>query len=130
MKKCYDCKYASKVPGSTHFTCSKRAVLIGFNDYGRQSGWFNFPYDFDPIWLNECTVFFNKTDSIKNKGKEECFILIFNQFKIIKRMHEENILSNSLKIKIIELKLFERLKKIDELELDDLRDLTKLMIDL
>lgn len=130
MEKCYNCKFAGKVPGSAHFSCSKKTVIVAANNHGIQSGWFMFPFDFDPNWLEVCTGFFNKTDTVESKTKEECFALIFNQFKVIKKMHEEGQLSISVQNKIINLKIFEQLKNVDNMELSELRNLAQLMIDM
>lgn len=76
---CYTCKYRKDLPGSAHSSChhpttkenhddplgSIIALLGGNNDivpkinikanpHGIRSGWFNWPYDFDPVWLISC----------------------------------------------------------------------------
>ena len=33
------------------------------DEYGISKGWFNHPFNFDPVWLNSCTGFKSKTDA-------------------------------------------------------------------
>lgn len=47
------------------------------SSYGRQ--WFNFPYNFDPVWGDECTVCEKKANNKKIR-KESDFEKIFNIF--------------------------------------------------
>ncbi len=79
---CWSCKYRDKVVGSCHICCNHPSVNeqkedklmtqlasvgrvesetrnskelnIKANQYGIKSGWFNFPFDFDPVWLQNC----------------------------------------------------------------------------
>jgi hypothetical protein len=86
---CHECKFASRVPGSAHFTCYaitdpvaqglltvgaivptitlgsedsyvKLPVVKGDIDAGKK-GWFFWPMDFDPIWLRWCFLFQQKS---------------------------------------------------------------------
>ena len=45
---------------------SKELNIKG-NSYGIKSGWFNFPYNFDPIWLDNCDGFEAKEIVTKEK---------------------------------------------------------------
>lgn len=76
---CYKCKHRGEVPGSVHSSCRhpmlttslSLMILGGFaelktkgglpmivgNEHGRKSGWFNWPLDFDPTWLEVCHLF-------------------------------------------------------------------------
>lgn len=72
---CYKCKYKGSVSGSAHSSCNhpdaKRMIDMIMNSiepeevklkvradqYGIDSGWFNFPFNFDPVWLEECNGF-------------------------------------------------------------------------
>ena len=54
---CYNCKYRGEVPGSAHSSCSKANLKIKGNEHGIKSGWFNHPFNFDPVWLQECNGF-------------------------------------------------------------------------
>mgnify|MGYP001562958622 CR=1 FL=1 len=42
---------------------SKKELNIKCNSHGLNSGWFNWPYNFDPVWLENCDGFEQKTDS-------------------------------------------------------------------
>lgn len=57
--------YQKEVPGSTHIGCDAYNPLLTFDPHGVRSGWVNYPYDFDPIWMqNTCKQF-------RPKGKED-----------------------------------------------------------
>ncbi len=80
---CYNCKYRGEVPGSSHICCnhpslgenspeeeimatfasvgrvapvmkSCKGLNIRASSHGVANGWFNFPYNFDPLWLKNC----------------------------------------------------------------------------
>jgi hypothetical protein len=78
---CYKCKYQGSVPGSCHSSCQHPLIAnqqvvammvitmgknipapfnLEYDKYGLQSGWFNWPLDFDPTWLNRCDAYENK----------------------------------------------------------------------
>jgi len=84
MNKCYRCQHRGIIPGSAHSRCHHPKVqgignpmqemMAVFASVGRsppltqeanplhvqgdphgiQSGWFNWPWNFDPVWLNRC----------------------------------------------------------------------------
>ena len=84
---CYKCKYRSKMPGDAHICCKHpkngkvmddpyagmMAMLASVgrvaptkvdtglnvkgNPHGIKNGWFNWPFNFDPIWLEACDGF-------------------------------------------------------------------------
>lgn len=55
MPECYTCIFRSKVPGSAHSTCRQPDLAVRGNPHGIKNGWFNYPYNYDPIWkLGEC----------------------------------------------------------------------------
>lgn len=62
-KTCYNCVYRGQVLGSAHSNCSfnfqKAGVEIPKGDqHGVRSGWYNFPIDFDPVWMTKpCPAF-------------------------------------------------------------------------
>ena len=81
---CFKCKHRLPVPGSCHSTCKHPKVVnddpfanllgtlasvgrtspiispaianlgIMLNPHGVKNGWCNFPFDFDPIWVDAC----------------------------------------------------------------------------
>ena len=68
MKKCYECKYRGEVPGSAHSRCdhpkvkqdnnqSEKDLNIKANEIGIKRGWFLWPANFDPVWLENCDGF-------------------------------------------------------------------------
>ena len=79
---CYECKHRGKVPGSAHCSCNhpkngralesplgKMLEILGAGDpvetglnvrgsrHGIQMGWFAWPFNFDPVWLERCDGF-------------------------------------------------------------------------
>ena len=79
---CYKCKYRSNVPGDRHSQClypgNEDTLLTMFGihtknnvnnaiqlnimaaAHGVSKGWFNWPMNFDPIWLRNCDGFQSK----------------------------------------------------------------------
>lgn len=78
---CYNCKFKENIPGDYHIACKypgrehdALSMLIGFiteeeftsaitgavhfkirlNPHGVKNGWCNWPFNFDPIWVDEC----------------------------------------------------------------------------
>ena len=84
---CYECVHRGTLPGSAHSSCKHPAnakaaenpmgeffaIMAGVgrappiqadtglnikgNAHGIKSGWFNWPYNFDPVWLDSCDGF-------------------------------------------------------------------------
>ena len=73
---CYKCEYRGCVPGSAHSSCKYPGVSNNlfdlfnednariFNELkikgsptGIKNGWFTWPFDFDPVWLDRCRGF-------------------------------------------------------------------------
>jgi len=80
---CYNCKWRGECPGSAHSSCNhpkakqsgseliglmsvlsggkmppiKTGLKVKGNEHGIRNGWFNHPYNFDPVWLEECDGF-------------------------------------------------------------------------
>jgi len=83
---CYKCKYRGTIPGDAHSMCLHpktglkdgdifggiEAILTGrtlsgaaelgiqANAHGVHSGWFMWPGNFDPVWLESCKGFESK----------------------------------------------------------------------
>lgn len=87
---CYECKYRGDIPGSAHSCCkhpanaellnnplaqmlgifasvgrvapvrAKTKLNIKGHSTGIRRGWFNWPMNFDPVWLEECDGFSKK----------------------------------------------------------------------
>src|SRR3972149_3166222 len=59
---CYKCQHRSDLSGDAHSSCSNRdAQVIGYL-HGYKHGWFDWPYNFDPVWLEFCDGFKGKED--------------------------------------------------------------------
>ena len=84
---CYDCKYCGGLPGDTHKCCkhpkngsvaddpfagmmamfasvgrvkpviADTGLNVKGNPHGVKKGWFNWPFNFDPRWLESCDGF-------------------------------------------------------------------------
>lgn len=79
---CYQCKYRGTVPGSAHSSCQHPAVegkefelaiffamapsafsdTVVANRHGIEKGWFMWPLDFDPVWIEKCALFEDKNE--------------------------------------------------------------------
>lgn len=76
MPNCYECKYRGNVPGDTHSCCrypgndsdpfamfepsnavNMAKLNIRANRHGFEMGWFFWPCNFDPTWLENCDGF-------------------------------------------------------------------------
>jgi len=58
---CYKCKYRGNLSGNAHSVCKQNPVPIVRGDkHGISRGWFCFPFNFDPVWLDECDGFEQK----------------------------------------------------------------------
>ena len=42
--------------------CNSKELNIKANEHGIKKGWFNFPWDFDPVWLENCDGFEKKEE--------------------------------------------------------------------
>lgn len=79
MSKCYTCKYRRSISGDTHSSCHhpdnkvmlddpllsilgmmkvnihiENKIKVSGNVHGIKNGWFNWPFNFDPVWLESC----------------------------------------------------------------------------
>ena len=60
---CYKCKYRDIIPGDCHSRCRHPKAgecNIKGNEHGIKEGWFMWPFNFDPIWLENCDGFKEK----------------------------------------------------------------------
>lgn len=51
---CYSCIHRKDVFYSHHSECSSKTAEVTGVVHGIKNGWFFWPLDFDPIWVNEC----------------------------------------------------------------------------
>lgn len=55
---CYNCIHRRTVPGSCHSACAKPDPDMTGHKHGIQSGWFMYPFNFDPAWgTKDCANF-------------------------------------------------------------------------
>ena len=55
---CHKCRYRGwGLSGSHHLGCCNPAAKVRGNAHGVRNGWFTWPFDFDPIWLEACDGF-------------------------------------------------------------------------
>ena len=57
---CYKCSNRNTVLGSCHSECTERKAVVIGDPHGIKSGWFFWPYNFDPCWLVSCDSFKQK----------------------------------------------------------------------
>lgn len=89
---CFKCKWRGEVVGSAHSCCkhpkneeilnnsiaqmlnilagarkvplpSLSNLKVKGDEWGIKNGWFNFPFNFDPVWLLECNGFKQKEET-------------------------------------------------------------------
>ena len=83
--KCYKCEYRGDIPGDAHSCCEHPKIkedptatffgIMGIgggsrwaaddlniraNPHGVKKGWFSWPVNFDPVWLENCDGFKEK----------------------------------------------------------------------
>ena len=60
---CYRCLHRGHIPGNCHTKCThpdvkdRSKMRIKGNEQGIKGGWFAWPYNFDPVWLENCDGF-------------------------------------------------------------------------
>jgi hypothetical protein len=69
---CYQCKWRRDLSGNTHSRCchpdlgagnitkyldAGKRFNIKANQHGVKKGWFQWPFNYDPIWLENCDEF-------------------------------------------------------------------------
>jgi hypothetical protein len=76
---CYECKHRCNTMGSHHSECKHpdsfflmvasmiepRSSKVKGNPHGIANGWFYWPLNFDPVWLESCELF----EKIPDKDK-------------------------------------------------------------
>lgn len=89
MSNCHDCRFSKNIPGDCHiacgalindkaasllaihlmignYNCVKETMGISFNPHGVQSGWCNFPFNYDPVWIEgDCKIKVMNSDKIE-----------------------------------------------------------------
>ena len=66
---CYKCVHRLDVPGSAHSRCNNSKSKVQGHETGIKRGWFNWPFNYDPVWLLECDGF--SDNPADKKSREE-----------------------------------------------------------
>ncbi len=107
--KCRSCKYMTTNGGTHHIGCSKRNVLVSGSEHGIKNGWFEFPYNFDPIWLEECVSYRSKSFDLKSLSNQELLKLFFKETTIYSKVQE--LAAKNWMYKLLFIELSGRIKK-------------------
>lgn len=76
---CYKCVHRGSIPGDTHSNCANIKANVDGNKHGIKNGWFNWPFNFDPIWLISCDGFSdNPKDKIKFNKEQSSIMTIMS----------------------------------------------------
>lgn len=79
---CYQCKWRKDLPGSAQSICHIGDGIYGSvfvaeigkgpkcRPHGVRHGWCNWPFDFDPIWIDDC-LFFSRKEEQRNENIEK-----------------------------------------------------------
>lgn len=62
---CYKCVHKMNVPGSCHSRCNNIEANVTGHPHGIKSGWFIWPFNFDPTWLQSCDGFSDNQEDKK-----------------------------------------------------------------
>lgn len=62
---CYTCVHRLNIPGDCHSRCNNFGAKVTAHETGIRRGWFNWPFNFDPAWLQSCDGFSDKGEDIK-----------------------------------------------------------------
>lgn len=64
---CHECQHSHTIPGDCHIDCREGlnqcfsggavTIRVSLNEHGVKNGWAHWPFNFDPIWVNECNSF-------------------------------------------------------------------------
>ena len=74
---CYTCKHRGTLPGDAHSTCKQALheysnrnadntvnIRVSLDPHGVRNGWANWPFNFDPIWIESCNSYVNTATEI------------------------------------------------------------------
>lgn len=62
---CYKCTHRRTIPGDAHTRCANTEATVKGDPHGIRSGWFMWPFNFDPTWLEACDGFEARQEQIK-----------------------------------------------------------------
>ena len=54
---CYKCMFRRPLQGDAHSRCVNRTnnITVQGHPHGIKNGWFYWPHNFDPTWLEDCS---------------------------------------------------------------------------
>lgn len=108
--KCSSCVFSASNPGTHHINCTKKAVAVQANQHGVNNGWCSFPFDFDQIWIENCTGFKTK-EGIEEETKDA--------IKMFREIYYTVQIVNEYKPIFLNYKIFiDQMKKIQEITAD------------
>lgn len=84
--KCRSCLFMHTNSGTHHIGCKKRNVLVVGSDHGIKNGWFDFPYYFDPIWLEECISYRPKDFKLEDQETIDIFMILRKETLIYEKL--------------------------------------------
>lgn len=67
---CYDCIHRRSVPGDAHSSCANQTAKVTGSPHGIRMGWFYWPVNFDPTWLQSCDGFGPKPIAVAESTAE------------------------------------------------------------
>jgi len=69
QNECYRCNHMRKIPGNCHIECRKFDEQMTGAYHAVVSGWFFYPFNFDPVWKEKFCRNFNEK-STHRSGQE------------------------------------------------------------
>lgn len=66
---CYDCAHRREIPGDAHTRCNNHKANVKGSLLGIRNGWFMWPLNFDPTWLEACNGFSTSEEDRKAETK-------------------------------------------------------------
>lgn len=63
MTECWQCKNKRAITGDAHISCAKPDPMMTGNKHGIRSGWFYYPFNFDPTWKTKMCANFEDKNS-------------------------------------------------------------------
>jgi len=66
---CYGCVHRGNIPGDAHSCCKNGSAKVKGAEHGIKNGWFYWPFNFDPVWLEQCDGFQNKETPLHERQR-------------------------------------------------------------
>lgn len=64
---CYKCVHRGTIPGGRHSSCNNTEAHVRGTPHGIMNGWFMWPMNFDPVWLESCDGFSENPEDKKGE---------------------------------------------------------------